>query len=180
MTKRSERAVEPSSAAGPRARRGGDTNPRGVLSGLAGFIELLSNLAENGDASRSGTLSSDDNRVKAVYGFSVRLGKPGTPRAEPGGDVEAGASRVAIEGEREPIVDVLDEEALVLVVAELPGVEAKDVRFEVREDILDLSATSRDHRYRAEILLPGAVDAEHATWRCHQGVFELKLPKPRT
>ena len=41
---------------------------------------------------------------------------------------------------REPLVDVFEEENHVLIVAEMPGIEAEDVEVEIQDDILTLSA----------------------------------------
>jgi len=159
----------------------------GVFRGLGGFLDLISNLAEQakdqGEISRSGELNDEKRGVKAVYGFSVRMGGGGAPVVEQFGNVKgAGAGPgpgrgPVVEEAREPMVDVFDEDAHVLVVAELPGVEAGDISFEVKEDVLELSAARGERKYRKEILLPAAVRAEAATSQHRNGVFEIKLPK---
>jgi len=158
-----------------------DSNLGGVFRSLGGFLELLSNIAEQGggELERSGEVGDDKKGVKAVYGFSVRVGGGGKPQIEKFGNIkdkEDGQGPV-VEETREPMVDVFDEADHLLVVAELPGVDASDIRFEVKEDILGLTATSGDRKYRKEVLLPSAVRAQAATSSYRNGVFEIKLPK---
>ncbi|HVE82623.1 MAG TPA: archaeal heat shock protein Hsp20 [Myxococcales bacterium] len=149
---------------------------------LGGFLDLLSNLAEQagtegGEIHREGELGDDRKGVKAVYGFSVRVGNGGPPRIEKFGNVQDSGRGPVVEEAREPMVDVFDEDQHLLVVAELPGVDAADIRFEVKEDVLNLDASRGDRKYRKEVLLPAAVKAEEATSSYRNGVFEIRLPK---
>jgi HSP20 family protein len=159
----------------------GDVGLGGMFRSLGGFLDLLSNLAEQaeegGEIHRSGELGDEKKGIKAVYGFSVRMGGGGKPVVEKFGNIKEDGQGPVVEEAREPMVDVFDEGDHLLVVAELPGVEASDVGFEVKEDVLDLSATRGERKYRKEVLLPAAVSARAATSSYRNGVFEIKLPK---
>jgi HSP20 family protein len=155
----------------------GEMNLGGVLRSLGGFVDLVSKLAEQGEIQRSGELGAKGDGVRAVYGVSVRLGGAGGPRVEPFGNVKTSEKGPAVAEVREPLIDVFDEEDHLLVVAELPGVEAKNIKFEVRDDVLEISGAQRDRRYHKEVLLPAVVDGARAMLSDHNGVFELKLPK---
>ena len=148
---------------------------------LGGFLDLLSNLAEQGgeggEIRRSGELGDEKKGVKAVYGFSIRMGGGGKPTIEQFGNIKESGRGPIVEEAREPMVDVFDEDDHLLVVAELPGVEAGDVSFEIKEDVLELRAARGERKYRKEVLLPGAVRAQAATSSYRNGVFEIKLPK---
>jgi HSP20 family protein len=152
-----------------------------VFRSLGGFLDLISKLAEHGDGEfkRSGELGDDKKGVKAVYGFSVRVGGGGKPQIEKFGNVKDkdDGEGPLVEEAREPMVDMFDEGDHLLLVAELPGVEEDDIRFEVKEDVLSLTATCGDRKYRKEVLLSAAVRAQAASSSYHNGVFEIKLPK---
>lgn len=164
----------------------------GMFRGLGGFLDLLSNLAEQakehgGEIHRSGEIGNLDHDekkgIKAVYGFSVRMGGGGKPVVEQFGNVKGPRPGAApgqgpvVEEAREPMVDVFDEGDHIVVIAELPGVDAADVSFEVKEDVLELSAARGERKYRKELLLPAAVHAQAVTSSYRNGVLELKLPK---
>lgn len=155
----------------------------GLFRGLGGLVDLVSKLAEEGgELSRKGELGGADSKgVKAVYGFSIRVGGDGKPIVEQFGNVKSGPGPgPAVEEVREPIVDVFNEDDHLLLVAELPGVAADEVRFEVKEDVLVLTAAHGERKYRKEVLLASEVDVKRASPSYRNGVFELKLPKRRT
>jgi HSP20 family protein len=76
---------------------------------------------------------------------------------------------------REPLVDVLDEGGHLRVIAELPGVEEKDIKLEIRDDILEITAEKGDRKYRKEVLLPGRAVLVRSSYR--NGVLEIELAK---
>lgn len=157
-----------------------DAGLGGMFKSLGGFLELLSDLAEKGDGefSRTGEVGDDKKGVKAVYGFSVRVGGGGKPHIENFGNVKSDRDgSPVVEEAREPMVDVFDESDHLLVVAELPGVSEKEIAYEVKGDILHLSAAHGDRKYQKELLLPGPVEEQGATSSYRHGVFELKLRK---
>lgn len=159
----------------------GDLNLGGVLRSLGGFMELVSKLAEQGEIQRTGEIDTTKDGMRAVYGISVRMGGAGGPRVEPFGNVKVSDSKdnkgPVVNEVREPLIDVFDEEDHLLVVAELPGVDVKNIKYDLRDDVLEISGTQRDRRYQKEILLPAVVDAARVTSSHHNGVYELKLPK---
>jgi HSP20 family protein len=145
---------------------------------LGSFLDLVSNLAEQGgELKRSGEIANDKKEVKAVYGFSVRVGGGGKPLVEQFGNVKDDGRTATVEETREPMVDVFDEGDHLHVVAELPGVELGDVRYEIKDEVLSLSAARAERKYRKETLLPAPVVAAKAVPSFRNGVFELKLPK---
>jgi HSP20 family protein len=164
----------------------GDVKLGGVVRSLGGFIDLLSNLSnlaeENGGTfSRTGEIGDDKQGVKAVYGFSVKMGAGGKPFVEQFGNVKDDGRGAVVEEAREPLVDVFDESDHVLVLAELPGVDAEDVHYEIEGDVLSLNAARGDRKYQKEVVLPAAVLAKGATSSHRNGMFELKLLKaPKT
>ncbi|WP_290649218.1 Hsp20/alpha crystallin family protein [Aquisalimonas sp.] len=94
---------------------------------------------------------------------------------------------------RPPKVDVVDREKEILVRAELPGIERKDLDVSVNEHTVTVKGQSRRESededsdyYRREIAqgsftrtvaLPGAVDADSASAKFSDGILELTLPK---
>jgi len=157
----------------------GDIGLGGIFRSLGGFLDLISGLAEqgNGELTRSGELGDDKTGVKAVYGFSVKVGGGKKPTIEPFGNVRHNGRKAVVEQVREPMVDLFDEGDHVLVVAELPGVDAADVKFQVEDDVLTLEASHGKCKYRKEVLLPSPVIVEDATPAYRNGVLELRLPK---
>jgi len=92
-----------------------------------------------------------------------------------------------------PKVDVIERDDEVVVKAELPGVDKKDLDVSVTENSVTIKGTTRHEEkeekgdyYRCEIsrgayartvALPSYVDADKAKANFKDGVLELKLPK---
>ena len=151
-------------------RKQDDKSLTGVLKSVGHFFEMLGSVADQAAERPSG------KRVKAVYGFRVRSAD-GKPFFESFGNVKPDAGGAAIDESHEPLVDVFDEGDHVRLVAELPGVEAGDIHFEIADQVLRLRARRAERRYERDVDLPCAVLAEQAQTAYRNGIFELKLPK---
>ena len=64
-----------------------------------------------------------------------------------------------------------------MVLAKLPGIGKEDVRVEVKDDVLTISAERGDKKYRKEVLLPRNVSKEKMQVSCNNGVLEIKCLK---
>ena len=151
----------------------------GIFRTVSSFLDFLSDMLEKGETEirREGEAGLKKG-IKAVYGFSVRLGGEGQPRIEPFGNVrtEKGKGPV-VEEVREPIVDVFDEKETVVVVAELPGVNEKDINVELRDDILTITAETGERKYHKEVLLEAPVASEGLTRSYRNGILEIRIWK---
>ncbi|HYB90214.1 MAG TPA: Hsp20/alpha crystallin family protein [Candidatus Binataceae bacterium] len=166
--KRTRRRVEREDA-GPAA---------GFVKGLTELIEKLGDLAETGrELRKSGELTSDDDKMKAVYGLRVKLGLGGDAvEAEPFGNLKFDReSRQAVVQEiREPLVDVVEEPNRILVIAEMPGVRAEDVSLTIDHDVMVIEARRKNRRYRKEVLLPKPVLKHNTSISCNNGIVQIE------
>jgi HSP20 family protein len=96
-------------------------------------------------------------------------------------------------GDWRPSVDVLEYPNEIIVHAEIPGVEAKDIDVHLAGDVLSIRgerkrevAEEAEGYYRTErsygtfsrsIRLPSNIDREGIRARYHHGILELNLPK---
>ena len=92
-----------------------------------------------------------------------------------------------------PAVDIRETNDALLVQAELPGIEKKDVSLEIKEGVLTISGERRyekdvneDHTHRIErsygsfsrsFSLPANIDADKVKATMKSGVLEVTLPK---
>jgi HSP20 family protein len=152
----------------------------GLLKGLGDFVSLVERLAEQGEhhVSQEQEFTSPGG-ARGVYGFSVRLGVGGAPAVEHFGNVRATNEGPVVSETREPLVDVFDEGSEVVVVAEVPGVQEKDIHTELTGDVLALSATGDKRKYQKEILLPAAVDQGAHQQSYQNGYLELRFKKSK-
>jgi HSP20 family protein len=153
----------------------------GILKGMGDLLEKLNELAETGhELSRTGEIHGPGKQLRGIYGFTVKvgLGDEG-PRIEPFGNIrrDIKSGQAEVQEVREPMVDVFEEDDHMLVVAELPGIGKEDVRVDVKDDVLTISAEKGEKKYRKEVLLPRSVSKEKMQVSCNNGILEIKCPK---
>jgi HSP20 family protein len=165
-----------------RTSHGGiETGLGGMLKGLGDLVEKLGELAETGqELSKTGEIHGSGKEVRGIYGFTVKvgLGEEG-PRIEPFGNIrrDAKSGKTEVQEVREPMVDVFEEDDHLLILAELPGIGKDDVRIDLEDDVLTISAEKKDKKYRKEVLLPRSVSKEKMQVSCNNGVLEIKFLK---
>lgn len=150
-----------------------------LIQGIGSFMDFISQMEEEGtgEVKREGEFTSPSGRVKAVYGLSIKEGLGGTPIVEPFGNVKRTAQGPVVGEEREPLVDIFDEEDHVSIIIELPGVQVSDIHTEVKGDILTLSAANNRHKYSKEVVLPKNVDTSTAKRKYTNGILEIRMNK---
>ncbi len=105
--------------------------------------------------------------------FSVRTladREPVLKKAEPRRSI------IRKEAPKELAIDVFEEEDHLKVIAELPGVEGKDIRIDVEGDRLTISTDVPHHRYHGEVTLPYLVKGEPKIGY-KKGILEIRLEK---
>jgi HSP20 family protein len=113
-----------------------------------------------------------------IYGFSYTKEPGREPEIKEFGNIKA--SYKGIEpfpnGEREPLVDVIDHEDAYEVIAELPGVEKKDIRLHATDDVLEIK-TEDERRCFKEVPFKTPVKPETAIASYKNGVLSVKIQK---
>jgi HSP20 family protein len=96
----------------------------------------------------------------------------------PFGDVERDLKgQPKLKDEREPLVDVTEEEKEIVVIIELPGITRDQIDLNTTENELTVKVDSEYRKYYKEIGLPAPVHAESAQARFKNGVLEVRLTK---
>jgi HSP20 family protein len=112
-----------------------------------------------------------------VYGYSMKIGPDGKPEIREFGNVKPSRLGPRVKEEREPLVDIIETDGEVHVVAELPGVEKSDIKLHGTEDILTISVDNPQRKYYKEVTLPAKVNIKEAKTQYKNGVLEVTLPK---
>ena len=111
-----------------------------------------------------------------VYGYSVKIGPDGKPEIREFGNVKPSRFGPRIKEEREPLVDIIETDGEIRVVAELPGVEKNDIKLHGTENTLTISVDIPQRKYYKEITLPAKVNVKEAETKYKNGVLEITLP----
>ncbi len=148
-------------------------------------FEELSKRAPS-DLIRERTLP-DGTKVKRwgpfVYGYSMTIGPDGKPQIREFGNVKSGTLKgrpqVDVKEQREPLVDVMETDGEVKVIAELPGVEKKDIKLHGTENTLTISVDTPQRKYFKEVETPTKIDVKKAESIYKNGVLEVTVPKTK-
>jgi HSP20 family protein len=121
--------------------------------------------------------------------FESFWGRPTSRRLLPSGE----RGTVVPAEHREPFIDVMDGDKEIIATAEMPGLEKQDIKINVTEDMLEISAETKQEEKREEkgyiyrerrsgsyyraISLPSTVDPDNSKATYENGVLEIKMPK---
>ena len=121
-----------------------------------------------------------------VYGYSMTIGPDGKPKirefgnVKPSNDAEkCGLSKPCLDvrQEREPLIDIVDAEKEIKVIAELPGVAKEEIKLSGTSEALTISVDTPERKYYKQIVIPSKIDPKKAKTSYKNGVLEVTLPK---
>lgn len=152
----------------------------GLFKGLENLIDLAAKVKEaGGEIKQEGEIDLGHLRegMKGVFGFSVKTAGGGKTVVEPFGNIKNTPQGPKVEEKREPITDVFDEKEEIRIYAEMPGVNEKDIKLDLKDDILDISVQNGDRKYYKEVLLPVKLKPENLIFNYKNGILEVKIKK---
>jgi len=153
----------------------------GLFDGIGKLVDLASKLhEEGGEIKKEGSIDLDGLKkgMKGVYGFSVKSAAGGKTVVEPFGNIKKTPKGPKVEKVREPITDIFDETDKIMVIVEMPGVNKKDIKIELKGDILEISANSGQKKYSKEVLLETkSLKPENMTSSYKNGMLEINIKK---
>ncbi|MCK9422965.1 MAG: Hsp20/alpha crystallin family protein [Bacteroidales bacterium] len=151
----------------------------GLFKGIEKLVDLAGKLEEKGGIRKEGEINFDHIKkgMKGVYGFTINTAGGGTPKVETFGNIKKTPEGPKVDEEREPITDIFNERNEVVIIAEIPGVEQDDIKIDLKEDILEISAVSKSRSYRKELLLPAAVSKQNLRYKFTNGILEIRIKK---
>lgn len=121
-------------------------------------------------------MQNPDGTNPFVFGFSMKVGPDGKPMMQRFGNTP-GDQGEKVTSQLEPLVDVLDEDDEIVIVAELPGVEKDEIKVKIKGTKFTIHVTNAERPYHTEIELPSKVRKDQAKSTIRNGVLEVRLKK---
>jgi len=151
----------------------------GLFKGIEKLVDLAGKLEDKGGISKEGEINFDHIKkgMKGVYGFTVNTAGGGSPKVETFGNIKKTPEGPKVDEEREPITDIFDEKEEIVVIAEMPGIDESDIKIDLKEDILDITAMGKNRTYRKELLLPVKGTKENLRHKFTNGILEIRIKK---
>jgi len=109
------------------------------------------------------------------YGYTMTVGPDGKPVIKEYGNVKP--ALLPTSDVREPFVDVLvdDKEKVLKLVAEMPGVEKKDIKIVVEGRTVNLDAEHGEKKYSAKVPIKQKVDEDSVKATYANGILEVRF-----
>jgi HSP20 family molecular chaperone IbpA len=82
--------------------------------------------------------------------------------------------------ERKPLVDIFEEQDHLIVLAELPGIDEKDLNIKADKDTLTISTENKTPKYLKKVHLPAFVKKNTAKSTYKNNILQIKLKKLNT
>jgi HSP20 family molecular chaperone IbpA len=79
--------------------------------------------------------------------------------------------------ERQPLVDVFEEEDHLIILAELPGIDEKDLNIKTDEKTLTISANNHIKNYLKEVRLPTLIKKDTVKSAYRNNILQVRLEK---
>ncbi len=93
-----------------------------------------------------------------------------------------------------PVADIYDHEDRIVIKADLPGVDKKDIQVDLKDNVLTLEGERSDEKevkednfyrkervhgkFRRSFMLPDGLDPDKIKADYHDGVLNIEIPKP--
>ena len=124
--------------------------------------------------------SSEDSPTQSnrFRGFSIKIGPDGKPKIRELNSRQSLSDEADLDDEDpEPLVDFIEEEETLVILAALPGVSKDDIDLRVTENCLTVTVDANDFEWYDELKLPTKVKPKSARASYKNGVLEVKLRK---
>ena len=109
------------------------------------------------------------------YGYTATIGPDGKPVVKEYGNVRPGL--LPTTDTREPLIDVIvdDKEKTLKIVAEMPGVEKKDIKIVVEGHTVNLDAEHEDKKYHTKVPIKHKVEEDSVKANYANGILEVRF-----
>jgi HSP20 family protein len=117
-----------------------------------------------------------------VYWYSVKIGPDGKPVIREFGNMKPGIEEerpLSLHERREPLVDVIEDDDSIKVLAELPGVEKQDIKLHATTYGITIDVENAERKYFKELTFPVDIDRSTAKSTYRNGVLEITFRKKR-
>jgi HSP20 family protein len=79
--------------------------------------------------------------------------------------------------ERQPPIDVFEEENYLVVLTELPGIDEKDVKVKADENSVTITAENTEKKYFKMVRLPTRINKDTTDLTYRNNILQLRLKK---
>ncbi|MCL5430476.1 MAG: Hsp20 family protein [Candidatus Marsarchaeota archaeon] len=113
-----------------------------------------------------------------IYGFNVRMDKNGNPIVEQFGNVKpSNEEQVLISDKREPLVDIIEKDKEIIIIAEMPGISKGEISITATPMEVHVWSNNPDRGYSRRLKVPNKVNPDSIVAKFRNGVLEMTCQK---
>ena len=112
-----------------------------------------------------------------VWGFSAAVGPDGKMRLNPFGNLKSEGGPPVVREAREPLIDVMEQDEDIIIVAELPGITREDLQVKVSDYSVAINVATDSRKYAKNLDLPAPVDPSTVKVNFNNGILEIQIQK---
>ncbi|MFX1449984.1 MAG: Hsp20/alpha crystallin family protein [Promethearchaeota archaeon] len=148
-----------------------------MMEDLIGDSSVFDEILNEKNLPKFKTPSGDEIFRPLIMGWSVHIGPDGKPVIRKfGHDSKKPVEEETMEENREPIIDILNQENDIVIIVETPGVKKEDIRLKATETEITVKAGSK---FKKEITLPEIIIPEECHASYNNGLLEIRCLKRR-
>jgi HSP20 family protein len=114
-----------------------------------------------------------------IQGFFIKMGPDGKVRIQEFNKRKLQPKKTKKFKELEPLVDFIENDETLVVLAALPGVKRDAINIRTTKNKLTISVDTPNLEYHKDLKLPAKVDPKSACASCKNGVLKVKLRKAK-
>ncbi len=123
------------------------------------------------------TPSGDEIFRPLIMGWSVHIGPDGKPVIRKfGHSPKKQEKEETVEENREPIIDILNQDNEIVIIAETPGVQKEDIKLKSTETEITIKAGTK---FKKTISLPEIIIPSESKANYNNGLLEIRLLKKK-
>lgn len=120
------------------------------------------------------TATIEESGAPMVYNFTIKVNGNGIELSDPKQNAGAPSTNTS---NKEPLIDVIESEKSITVIAEMPGVGKDAINLKCDTTRLSLAASGSGRSYVKSVGLPANVNPKSASALYNNGVLEVVLKK---
>ncbi|MGC8648671.1 MAG: Hsp20/alpha crystallin family protein [Candidatus Micrarchaeia archaeon] len=129
---------------------------------------------------------SDIKEVKSpiIYGFNVRINSEDSgkvPTISSFGNVKRNEdeTKIQLTEDREPLIDIIEKENVITVIAEIPGVNKENIKIDAYPNEVHIDAKDHNRSYNRDVTLDSMIDTKPTSVQFKNGVLEINFNKSK-
>ncbi|NVM05157.1 MAG: Hsp20/alpha crystallin family protein [Candidatus Helarchaeota archaeon] len=148
-----------------------------VMEDLIGDSSVFDEIFDEKNFPKFKTPSGDEIFRPLVMGWSVHIDSNGRPVIRKfGHSPKKTVKEEPLEENREPIIDILNQDNEIVIIAETPGVKKEDIKLKSTETEITIKAGSK---FKKTISLPEIIIPSESKANYNNGLLEVRLLKKK-